>query len=281
MWSMYITHIHIYINIYLLHIYIYIYHIYIYHIYMYVLHIYIYILHIYIYMHHMNISMCHSDFEPVSAKALLRPQCLSSPRASSRGARARPARESRRPPAVHVLQRWEGAKNINWLWVKNRYPTWNLRKWKRGLKPAVPWFNVDPNPTSFCFNVFFWFQPPVFSCKAVGHGFGHGTWRPASTSPAARHFLKLFAQVDAIAFVDPARSCRAKTTSMRPILFLENCNGCTVPFTHRFCWTNGSVHSSTFPPANWKRTKSILHKGRRLKTDVSRSAVFCSEHLAK
>ena len=35
----------------------------------------------------------------------------------------------------------------SWLWVKNRYPKWNLGKWKHGLKSADPWWcNIDPQP---------------------------------------------------------------------------------------------------------------------------------------
>ena len=32
-----------------------------------------------------------------------------------------------------VRRRW-------WLWVKNRYPVWNLGKWQRRLKSASWWF---------------------------------------------------------------------------------------------------------------------------------------------
>ena len=34
-----------------------------------------------------------------------------------------------------------------WLWVKNRYPTWNPGKWTHPLKPVISWWlNFDPYP---------------------------------------------------------------------------------------------------------------------------------------
>ena len=43
----------------------------------------------------------------------------------------------------------EKCEIMTWLWVTNRYPTWNPGKWKPGLKSAVPWwFNFDSCPHS-------------------------------------------------------------------------------------------------------------------------------------
>ena len=72
---------------------------------------------------------------------------------SACGARARPVeglaeltpRAERTPIRA---QRWRCRQSpLSWLWVKNRYPKWNLGKWKHGLKPAVRWwFKFDPYP---------------------------------------------------------------------------------------------------------------------------------------